>query len=313
MKPVLLLSLCSLAVANCTSFEPLRPDLAARSVPSRLDEIAYINGLRAAYDYTAQDQKCYTGEELKHFRGSLEQGLPNHTVEQETGAKDQCVKFRDLPIEGSGLSAEQSIQRYLDSGYGLTDLYCQRFFVIAVESDRKRQFQRDMGGTADALVNAVFAAAGVGPIATQVSNALFEGYDGTYQNIQDAFMVSPDLALVRKLVHNAQRDFKAEILKSPPTSYEAARQVIERYAGTCSYTGMKQMVNDSVAAQTKALGAAADAKGIVPQIPPPAAAETSPEAAVTSPLPAPAAAPRTAPPATQPEAAVTSPVTNPPK
>lgn len=245
-----------LLATACTSFEPLRPDLAARSVPSRLDEIAYVNGLRQAIEYVdaASDAGCYVGKDLDYFRGSLEQGYPNHTKEEENGRSEWCARFKTL-----GNEAPAAIDRYLQSGYGLTDLYCQRYFVIAVESDRKRQFSRNMGATGDGLVNAVMAAAGAGPVASQVSNALFEGYDSTYQNIQDAFMVSPDLSAVRKLVHEVQRKFKTDVESNPPKSYEAARQVIERYAGTCSYTGMKQMVNDSVSQQTENLADASAA------------------------------------------------------
>lgn len=246
---------CVASLSACTSFEPLRPDLAARSVPSRLDEIAYINSLREAFVFTERgDTGCYNGEGLNHFRGTLEQGYPDHTKEQESDPNGRCVNFRDLAAD----ERDAAITEYLHAGFGLTDLYCQRYFVIAAESDKKRQFERNSGATVDALMNAVLGLASAGETALGVANATFEAYDSTYQNIQDAFMVSPDLANVRKLVHAAQLDFKERALADKPGSYQQARSEIERYAGICSYTGMKQLVNDSVTSQTADLLDAAD-------------------------------------------------------
>ncbi|MBU1606247.1 MAG: hypothetical protein KKD08_05495 [Alphaproteobacteria bacterium] len=197
---------------------------------------------------------CYDGNELQHFRGTLQQGFQEHTEEQESLPTAQCVKFRELD-DGE---RDQAISEYLDSGFGLTDLYCQRYFVIAAESDKKRQFQRNSGSTVDALMNAVLGLSSAGQTAIGIANASFEAYDSTYQNIQDAFMVAPELSNVRKLVHAAQGDYKERVKNDLPTSYQHARSIIERYAGMCSYTGMKQLVNDSVASETTLLLAAAE-------------------------------------------------------
>nr|WP_166175220.1 hypothetical protein [Altererythrobacter segetis] len=158
-----------------------------------------------------------------------------------------------------------AVTKYLEAGFGLTDLYCQRFFVIAAQSDRKRQFERNSGSTVDALMNAVLGLSGAGQTALGLSNAAFEAYDSTYQNIQDAFLVSPDIANVRKLVQAAQLDFKTRTLKAMPTSYEDGRSTIERYAGICSYTGMKQLVNDSVTSQTQELTNSANPPSSAPK------------------------------------------------
>lgn len=237
--------------SGCTSIEPLRPDMAARSMPSRLDEIAYINSLREAFEFTQTPSTgCYAGSELRYFRPKYTQGYPDHNSEQEQGIVGMCVKYKTLvPAE-----REEAIARYLDAGYGLTDLYCQRYFVIAAETAQARRFQRNSGSTVDTLMNAVLGVANAGQTALAVANAGFEAYDSTYQNIEDAFMVAPELENVRKLVHAAQLDYRSSTAKKPlPQSYESARSVIERYAGLCSYSGMKQLVNDSVSSETRDL------------------------------------------------------------
>jgi hypothetical protein len=247
--------LLAVLLGGCTSVEPLRPDMAARVTPSRLEEIAYINALRSALTFEpANGGACYDGANLKYFRPTLEQGYPNHTSEQEAGPEGRCVKFRELE-SGERVGA---IRRYLEAGFGLTDMYCTRFFAIASESAQKRKFQRNAGSTADTLVNAVLGVAGAGETALAVANAGFEAIDSTYQNIGDSFLVAPELENVEKLVNSAQQDYRTRAFATLPSSYEGARSVIGGYAKHCTYTGMKQLVNDSVTAQTKALSDVGD-------------------------------------------------------
>lgn len=249
-----ILALLLVPTTACTSVEALRPDLAARSVPSRLDEIAYINTLREAFDFkTPSLPGCYVGRRLDHFRPSLEQGWPEHEAEQEQAAPEACVTYRRLKAD----DRDAAIQRYLEAGFGLTDLYCQRYFVIAAESMNKRRFQRDTSSTVGTLVNAVLGAASAGEDALAITTAGFGAIDSTYKNIDTAFLVAPEIENTRKLVHAAQQEYRTSAYAAMPVSYESARSVIERYAGLCSYTGMKQLVNDSVSSETKDLNKAA--------------------------------------------------------
>ena len=247
----------TIALSACASVEPLRPDMASRVLPSRLDEIAYINSLREAFVITpVSDGRCYDGANLRYFRARFGQGYPEHTAEQETlpSLTAACVQYRDI----AGMAVAQRrpiVRRYLEAGFGLTDLYCQRYFIVAAESAQRRRFQRNSGATVDTLVNAVLGVANAGETALAVANAGFEGYDSTFQNIEDAFMVAPDLANVRDLVHAAQQEFRKEAFKNEnlPDTFEGSRSVLERYAGLCSYSGMRQLVNDSVTTATRTL------------------------------------------------------------
>lgn len=252
----------AISTVACTSIEPLRPDMASRVLPSRLDEIAYINSLREAFEFTRPTADgCYRGEILRYFRAQLGQGYPDHDAEQEgraAGLVGLCVRYRDVPEA----SHKQQLTRYLEAGFGLTDLYCQRFFIVASESSQKRRFQRNSFSAVDTLVNAVLGVGGAGETALAIANAGFQAADATYQNIEDAFLVAPDLANVRDLVHAAQQDYRTRAFQSTalPRSYESARAVIERYAGLCSYTGMRQLVNDSVTSETRTLNRQAEAQ-----------------------------------------------------
>lgn len=241
-KPLLLVPFL---LSACTSVETLRPDIAARVPPSRLDEIAYINALREAFDFQASPEGCYNGARLEHFRPTLEQGYRQHDSEQESATGAPCVTYRE--------AEPARVERYLEAGFGLTDLYCQRFFIIAQESAQKRRFQRSTGTTVGGLVNSVLGLANAGETAISIAGAGFTALNSGFQNVDDAFLVAPELETIRTLVHAAQDDYRQRAFANPPTSYLSARAVIERYAGHCSYPGMKQLVEGSLASETAEL------------------------------------------------------------
>ena len=255
--PTLALTAVALLSASaCTTFEETRPDMEARPLPSRGDEIAYINELRKAYRPDEDGaMPCYTGQDLKPFRPKYVQGYAEWDSDQE--AKGRCVRFAPNPGDGP-------ITSYLESGFGLTDLYCQRYFTIATETRQSRKLQRSFFKTGDTLLNAVMGALSVGANPIAISSAGFSAIDSGYGAVDDAFVVAPTREDVRKLVHGAQQKFRAEVFRKGergetelPKSYAAARSTIERYAGLCTFDGMRQLVADAVATQTDALNTSA--------------------------------------------------------
>lgn len=265
MKQLILALLTATSLSACTSVERLRPDVEARTPPSRLEEIAYINVLREAFDDAPGARlpagelspECYGGDNT-YFRGQLSQGYREHTREQEAlprspnaDPRPQCVTYRD--------GNPDDIRRYLQAGFGLSDLYCQRFFIVASQASLRRRFGRGIGTATDSLIGTILSLATAGETAIGIVNAGFGAIDSTFQNIDDSFMVAPDLENVRSLVHASQDSYRTETLgKNLPQSYAAARAVIERYAGICSYTGIRRLVNVSVGDQTGRLQAQTD-------------------------------------------------------
>ncbi len=244
MKTILFAAITAGSLAACTSVESLRPDVEARQPPSRLDEIAYINALREALEADPSRQ-CFNGAGMGYYRPRLSQGRPEHNVEQESAAENPCLRFKFSPRPAD-------IRRYLDAGLGLSDLYCQRYFVVASQARLQRRFGRNVGTAADNLVGTILNLAAAGETAIGIVNAGFGAIDSTFQNMDDSFLVAADLENVRNLVHTAQDAYRQEVLGARmATSYPAARSVIERYAGICSFTGMRRLVNVSVGAQAR--------------------------------------------------------------
>lgn len=248
-------------------------------MPSRADEIAYINELRKAYAVEPNGPvPCYTGAKLKPFRPKYVQGYPDMDDAQDAGAFDgQCLRFAENP-------GPDKIGAYLENGFGLTDLYCQRYFIVATQTRQGRRLQRGLFKTGDTLMNAVLSALSVGANPIAISSAGFSAVDAGYGAIDDAFVVAPSRDDVRQLVLSAQQRFRADIftkdtngVSQVPKSYASARATVERYAGLCTFDGMRQLVADALAAKTAALNASAEAPKT-----PPKAGETPAPPAVTS-------------------------------
>lgn len=236
-----------LSTAACTAVEPLRPDMEARPVPSRLDEIAYINGLRQAYasDKPNASAPCYIGAKLRPFRPKFVQGYRETDNDAEQLSQTSCVRFKESEADQNSGQA-RLIQDYLDNGFGLTDLYCSRFIMVAAEERQSRRLQRNTASAVDALVGVVLNAVSAGADALAVANGGFEAIDATYNNIDDAFVITPDKESLVRLIQNAQDAYRKQARDTPPRSFAEARSKVERYASFCTYDGMRALVNSSV-------------------------------------------------------------------
>lgn len=244
-----------LSTAACTSVEPLRPDMETRPLPSRLDEIAYINGLRKAYyqinpgasvDGKVAPSDCYTGRDLKVFRPKFVQGYRMVDEQSEKVDSPVCLIFKPT-------KPTSALTDYLDNGYGLADLYCSRFMIIAAETRQARQIQKSTFNAVNVMVSTVLNAISAGANAMNVATGGFGLIDSTYKNIDDAFVITPEKDTLVRLVQAAQAAFRKEADATPPTSYANARARLERYSSICTYDALKGMVNTSVLLATQSL------------------------------------------------------------
>ena len=236
-------------LAACTSIEALRPDMHARPVPSRGDEIAMINGMRSAIQFDPTVTNCFKGEGLTAFRPKFVQGYGDYQEANDT--YPGCPTFKSL----TAAERKPRIREYLDSGFGLVDLYCNRFFMIAAETRQSRQIQRNTGSALDTLITTVMQAAGTGEQGVAILNHGFEAFDATYKNIDAAFLVAPDRDDLVALVTSAQDKIRTDSYATDYNTYAAARSAVERYASKCTFDGMKDLVGTAVR------NAAKDAKG----------------------------------------------------
>lgn len=291
-------ALIALLMGGCTSFEGTRPDIAAKPVPSRFDEIAHINALRSAFEFLPSNETdgavqrstlgCFEGRELKAFRAKSAEGYDRKVPEEyDTATESMCVFYRDLP--GDPQARKEVLLDYVSAGFSLTDLYCSRFFTVVTASAQNRAFGKSVFGGVDTLMSSILTLSNAGKTAIGIANSGFGLIDTTFDAYDSAYLVAPDMANVRKLVLAAQNEYRANVLEGDndsPKTYATARSIIERYAGLCTFPGMRQLVNDSIAEKTDDIE-----ENVTPTEPAPAApGQPGPQADVATPPPVPPAA-----------------------
>lgn len=251
-----------LALSGCASINSLRTDLSAPLVKTNLEERALTNNLKKAY------QGC------------------------STAMATTCQM-------NVSLNAAQRAE-FVGAGFALSDYYCDIFFRQTNAGARHRRFARnlnnDVGGAIATILGLAKAGSGVvGGVAAGFSLA-----DGSFRNYDESFLVDADLAKLRRLVLAAQDNMKLQIRDKPPGTVFDAESTIIRYAGLCSFLGMQDLLNDSVAAKTATIeNDNKTRQGDTPAAPSPSPTPARP-AAPTPPaaLPAPAGpTPSVAPPA----------------
>lgn len=261
MSLKILISICGgVLLSGCASVEGFRPDIAAKPVPSRLDEIAFINTLRSAFVVRDQDvvasyglpdlDLCFDGSDLAAFRSKSGQGFNDTKYKEEEFAGKSCLGYRPNPLP-------PEMRHYLTAGFGLTDLYCQRFFTVANASEQNRKFGRNVASGVDVMVGSILSLSGAGETAVGIANAGFGLLDTTFESYDTAYLVAPDMSNVQKLVLAAQDEYRKTALDTAlmVKGYPGARSVVERYATICTFSGMRELVNKSLKDKTDQINA----------------------------------------------------------
>ena len=165
-----------------------------------------------------------------------------------------------LPKAGIGMVAakpaactDEHVETFLNAGLTLSESFCDDFFRNANQSARKRQYARgafnDVGGGVQAIL-------GLAKVTTGVVSGLGAGVsfiDSTFRNYDSSFMVDADLAKLRRLVLAAQDSMRLSMERDKTSTIYSAERRIIRYAGLCTFLGMKGLLDESLAAKTKAI------------------------------------------------------------
>ena len=129
MRRLLLLgcAISVLAINACSKFDSLRPDIAAKPNPSRLDEIAYINILRSAF--IKYEEKKAGGEwDIPENSFSPAPPLVEATPPPPAGVKKVSVKKKDNKEgkpKGTTEQSENAVSKDQPASVELADLQNQ--------------------------------------------------------------------------------------------------------------------------------------------------------------------------------------------
>ena len=142
------------------------------------------------------------------------------------------------------------IARYLDLGIALVDLHCHSFFRQISMSQAHRKFSRAFTNQTGGVVSAIMGLSDAGSKATGGVSALFSFFDASIESYDSAFLVSPDLPIVQKLVFQTQGQLAAELTDSKNStnySFPQAERALALYASNCTFNGIRALLNSSLA------------------------------------------------------------------
>ena len=241
MRGTFLAASGAMLLTGCVSGSALSTDLSARPVPSPQTEDALIEVLAESLEQTG-------------------------TRTDADGKSRPIMTFREPRDAGE-------IKRYLAAGFALTDIYCDRFFRETNAAMRRRKFGRALTNDVGTAVGSVLGLITSVPKAVvSGTSAVTGGLDSTWRNYEDSFVVSPELESIRSLVLAAQDDYRQQTYREAfPADYMTARSAVVRYAGLCSFLGMKALLNQSVDQRRNELVKLVDPRPSPTPAPPPAA------------------------------------------
>lgn len=243
----------SLGVSGCATLDI--PNIAAKPLPTQIDEQADINILRSAYQ-PVKDATVHSFCEKDKER--------NKSAKLSSNG-DGCFEYKNLTTDTNGkldVKGKTTIKNYLNAGFALTDIYCEQYFAGKDKAVAIRKFSDDTTVNVGSLINAILNATPASGLAKIAAGGSITLLHQGLQSYDTAFTVNPDLSKVRALVKAAQSQYRENVFyvinskpktdsepkkEAPlPDSYQAAQSKILAYAGYCSYSGMKYLVENAI-------------------------------------------------------------------
>lgn len=137
-------------------------------------------------------------------------------------------------------------REYIAAGFALSDIYCETYFKLADEAERRRRFARGVTNDAGTAISTILGLANAGENVVTGIAAGFGLVDGVFRNYNEAFVIGPDLANVRLLVLAAQDNYRKQTLgkdTNVPKDFGTSQSAILRYANHCTTLGMQALLN----------------------------------------------------------------------
>lgn len=241
----MILTLSMLLLAACNQINGLRTDISATLPETGDEEVVLKAALRDAYACT--ENVCIYAPTVVGLRNENTKVYHLTICDPKAG----CSKIDDKTDALRRLEfANEIVIRFINAGMTLSDFYCDRFFRVANVSSRKRRFTRNLSND---VGGAIATAMGLARVASGVVGGVAGGFafaDSSFRNYDESFMVDADLSKMRRLVLSAQDNMKLEIRNSPPETIFGAESKVIRYAGLCSFLGMQDLLNESIAEKT---------------------------------------------------------------
>jgi hypothetical protein len=244
----LIVAVVSMAAASCTTTSNYTPTMASDPPVIGNEASVLRNEMLLAFEKIPEDQSAQSA--LCRVIPESYQNRDRYVVKElrSSNRSLECYRFTNVR---PGEEGRAQLRSYILSGMSLTDYYCSVFFDRIATHSSKRRFARGGVNDVGAAITALLGFASAGSAVTGATGAGFGLFDSTFRNYDEAFLVHEDLPALQKLVVAEQGKFKTSLFTASnddkfPTTFQEASSVINDYAKTCTFTGMRGLLNESM-------------------------------------------------------------------
>ncbi|MEH6418585.1 hypothetical protein [Pseudomonas sp. CGJS7] len=189
--------------------------------------------------------------------GSSSSAATTKTAKMRRGKVEALPPYLRNVLDSFQTSAENSravpqdhvlAVQFLDHGMALTNLLCADFLAEITHQRQERNYDRDFASNINTGLSALLNLTKSSNLATGTVSALFGGIDADYQSRDRHYVAAVDLAAAEALVRGAMAEQAEKNRNLTRPTYSEVENRLIQYAGTCSFNGIKTLVNQSVAA-----------------------------------------------------------------
>lgn len=161
----------------------------------------------------------------------------------------QAGRFRQALQFSSGDPTDGSkATTYLEAGVTVSDLYCRRFFEVLGEQRADNEAARGAFNIADGVTAAALGLAEASADAVAGVSVGFSAIEALFENLDAAYLVSPEIDQVEALVFASRETlYNSIVAGGGATSYYDAERKLSAYHQLCTFNGVTRLVNEAVA------------------------------------------------------------------
>jgi hypothetical protein len=185
--------------------------------------------------------------------------LPDRYIEEYVGVPpdngsidkrqyiDAYSSFSTLALIASGKDAKpEDIKKYMYAGFSLSDMYCALYFRELTKQQAMLDWQRTQINLASGLATGLLGIFSSSSAATGATGAVLSFFGATTDNVNTTFLLAPKIESLEYLVQKTHTQYVSTLKDSDYIYFSQAQSLINRYAGMCTFRGLKELIDESV-------------------------------------------------------------------
>lgn len=198
-------------------------------------------GCKVPNPYTMNPDPTLSDKHVKEFASV---GIDSEQIVAKAGTFRHALKASSASPSDPALALT-----YMDTGVTVADIYCERYFRRLAVQHADQKAGRGALNIADAATSGILGATGAAADTISIVSVLFSAGEAQYENIDAAYLVSPNISFVERLVTEARQTLYQEIVSDGgPKNYAQAERRLIAYHKLCTFNGVNRLVDEAIAA-----------------------------------------------------------------